>query len=33
VVLDAVGASAAPDATIAAIGALAFGGRAVLVGV
>ena len=33
VVLDAVGSGAAPDATIAAIGALAFGGRAVLVGV
>jgi alcohol dehydrogenase len=33
VVLDAVGNGAAPDATIAAIGALAFGGRAVLVGV
>jgi alcohol dehydrogenase len=33
VVLDAVGADAAPDATIAAIGTLAFGGRAVLVGV
>lgn len=32
VVLDAVGAGAMPDATIAAIGALAFGGRAVLVG-
>src|SRR5262245_30613092 len=33
VVLDAVGSGAAPDTTIAAIGALAFGGRAVLVGV
>ena len=33
VMLDAVGTGAAPDATIAAIGALAFGGRAVLVGV
>jgi len=32
VVLDAVGIGAAPDATVAAIGALAFGGRAVLVG-
>jgi alcohol dehydrogenase len=32
VVLDAVGGGAAPDATIAAIGALAFGGRVVLVG-
>jgi threonine dehydrogenase-like Zn-dependent dehydrogenase len=32
-VLDAVGTGAAPDATIAAIGALAFGGRAVLVSV
>jgi threonine dehydrogenase-like Zn-dependent dehydrogenase len=33
VVLDAVGTGAAPDATIAAIGTLAFGGRAVLVSV